>query len=178
MVGELVWLHSPAVPRGKAAKFHCPWKGPYRVVKVLSDVTNRIQLVSSPQSRDRRRRLRLVVHFNRLKPCQLRENQLQGSVPPPGALQEGNSCAVRDINEPDEWTVPLPYPLTPEHSEEECPVPNPDDSNPPIMARGGPVWGNRLRCTVQAPDFYRPESGSSRQRGGGVVSRTMTDLRE
>ncbi len=39
MVGELVWLHSPAVPRGKAAKFHCPWKGPYRVFKVLSDVT-------------------------------------------------------------------------------------------------------------------------------------------
>ncbi len=37
--GGRVWLHSPAVPRGKSPKFHKPWKGPFTVVKVLSDVT-------------------------------------------------------------------------------------------------------------------------------------------
>ena len=66
-VGDSV-LYSPAVSRGKAAKFHRPWRGPYRVVKVLSDVIYRIQLVS-PTRRDRPRNYRLVVHFNRLKPC-------------------------------------------------------------------------------------------------------------
>ena len=34
-VGDMVWLHSPAVPRGKAAKFHRFWKGPFQVKKVL-----------------------------------------------------------------------------------------------------------------------------------------------
>ena len=68
--GDLVWLYSPAVPKRSCPKFHRPWKGPYRVLKVLSDVTYRIQLVDHQQGRrDRRRRHRVVVHFNRLKPC-------------------------------------------------------------------------------------------------------------
>ena len=49
-----------------------PWQGPYTVVKRLSDVVYRIELVSN-------KRKRLVVHFNRLKPCyidQSIENQL------------------------------------------------------------------------------------------------------
>ena len=28
--GDLVWLHSPAVPRGLSRKLHRPWKGPFR----------------------------------------------------------------------------------------------------------------------------------------------------
>ena len=31
MAGDLVWLHHPAVPRGKSRKLHRPWTGPYRV---------------------------------------------------------------------------------------------------------------------------------------------------
>ena len=59
---NLVWLHSTVIPRGKSHKFHRPWTGPYRVVKRLSDVTYRIQSLGG-------RRKRLVVHFDRLKPC-------------------------------------------------------------------------------------------------------------
>ena len=62
-VGDMVWLHSPAVPRGKAAKFHRFWKGPFQVKKVLSDVTYQIQSTAGS------RRQRLVVHFNHLKPA-------------------------------------------------------------------------------------------------------------
>lgn len=62
-VGDLVWLNSPVVPRGKSKKFHCPWTGPYKVVKKLSPVVYRIQDVR-PGSRKR-----VVVHFDRLKPC-------------------------------------------------------------------------------------------------------------
>ena len=58
----LVWLHSSVVPKGQSRKLHHPWTGPYRVVKQLSDVTYRIQHTQG-------RKNRLVVHFDRLKPC-------------------------------------------------------------------------------------------------------------
>ena len=68
-VGDLVWLHNPAMPRGQARKLYCPWTGPYKVVKMLSTVVYRIQ-----DTRGRRRRK--VIHFNRLKPYLSRSNPL------------------------------------------------------------------------------------------------------
>ena len=32
-------LHSSVVPQGRSKKMHCPWNGPYRVLKKLSEVT-------------------------------------------------------------------------------------------------------------------------------------------
>ena len=61
-VGDLVWLHTPAVPQGKSRKLHRPWTGPYRVVAKPSDSVYRLQHVQF-------RRRRPVVHFNRLKHC-------------------------------------------------------------------------------------------------------------
>ena len=61
-VGDLVWLHSPAVPRGQAKKLYRPWTGPFRIVRKLSDAVYRVQHTQA-------RRKRLVVHFDRLKPC-------------------------------------------------------------------------------------------------------------
>ena len=60
--GDLVWLHCPVVPRGQSRKLHRPWTGPFQVVRKLSDATYRIH-------NTRARRQRLVVHFDRLKPC-------------------------------------------------------------------------------------------------------------
>ena len=34
-VGDLVWLHNP---KGAKRKLHCPWTGPFKVVKKLSTV--------------------------------------------------------------------------------------------------------------------------------------------
>ena len=64
-IGDKVWLHSTVVPRGKSHKFHCPWSGPFVIVKILSDVVYRIQDVQ-------RSRRRHVVHFDRLKCCSVR----------------------------------------------------------------------------------------------------------
>ena len=61
--GDLVWLHSPVVPCGASRKLHQPWTGPYKIIKRLADVTYRIQNCNG------RRHRRLVVHFDRLKPC-------------------------------------------------------------------------------------------------------------
>ena len=54
-VGNTVWLYfySPAVSKRRAPKFHRPRKGPYQVVKVLSDVTYCIHLVPPRNKHDR-----------------------------------------------------------------------------------------------------------------------------
>ena len=48
-VGDKVWLRSTVVPRRKSHKFHCPWSGPFVIVKILSDVLYRIQDVQQPK---------------------------------------------------------------------------------------------------------------------------------
>ncbi len=58
--GDEVWLHSPAVNVGQTSKLNCPWKGPYVVLKKMSDVTYRIRKKGGRKDQ--------VVHFNRLKP--------------------------------------------------------------------------------------------------------------
>ena len=61
--GDWVWLYSPVVGKGGSRKLHCPWKGPYTVIKKISDViTYRIRNLQVRKDRQ-------VVHFNRLKPC-------------------------------------------------------------------------------------------------------------
>ena len=61
-IGDMVWLHCPAVPRGKSPKLHCYWQGPYIIHKLLSDILYQIQHRNN-------KRKSMVVHFNRLKPC-------------------------------------------------------------------------------------------------------------
>ena len=46
-VGDKVWLHVPVVKKGKNLKLSRPWQGPNTVVKRLSDVVYRIELVST-----------------------------------------------------------------------------------------------------------------------------------
>ena len=59
-----MWYRNRA--RAGRKKFLKPWCGPWKVVKVLSDVTYRIE---EETRRPGRRRHRRVVHFNYLKPC-------------------------------------------------------------------------------------------------------------
>ena len=59
--GDLMWRHSPAVPRGKSRKLHRPWAGPYQVVRRLSNAVYHMQHLQV-------RCKRLLVHFDRLSP--------------------------------------------------------------------------------------------------------------
>ena len=72
-VGDLVWLHSPAVAWGSSQKLHCPWKGPYRITKVITEVTYRVQQMRPP-------RRRIVFHYNCLKPY---HGQCESTTPAP-----------------------------------------------------------------------------------------------
>ena len=57
-----MWLHTPPSSRNASRKLYHPWSGPFRVVKQISESTYRVQQIGG-------RRIRKIVHFNRLKPC-------------------------------------------------------------------------------------------------------------
>ena len=60
-VGDLVWLHCPAVARGHSKKLHRPWRGPFQVLRAIGNTTYHIKDMKTP-------RRKFWVHFNRLKP--------------------------------------------------------------------------------------------------------------
>lgn len=62
-LGDLVYLHDPTTQVGLSKKLGKPWTGPYRVIEVKGPVTYKIRLLNG--------RKELVVHANRLKPCQI-----------------------------------------------------------------------------------------------------------
>jgi len=93
-VGDCVWLHTTVLARGNTKRLHHPWKGPYRVLKRLTDRTYKIQ--SPSNSRERA----VVVHFNRPKPCTRATAELPSTFdpicPPPGddSITENTPQAV------------------------------------------------------------------------------------
>ena len=145
-VHDRVWLHCPAVPKGRARKFHRPWQGPFRVVTVLSDAVYRIQREGSRQ--------RKVVHFDRLKPYhgpQMEEGE--------EATQTDRETHSRQVfpqqmelgNEFDEWEIVGTEPLTVEAETEESVTeaaePKPPSAVPPIRC------SQRNRCPPQRYGF-------------------------
>jgi len=127
-------------------------------VKVLSDVTYRIQLVNCQQGRyDRRRRHRVVVHFNRLKPC-YKPNFIQ--TPEPGTSQPPANTEPLTNEDPsfegDVWTPLIDQPPIPDDHH--------GDRDQDPQHRGGSVWGGRLRRTVHPPARF-PGTVSAQQRG-------------
>ena len=71
--GDLVWLNGPTVPRSQSKKLHCPWKGPYKVVKRLLEAVYSIRNTQA-------HRKSMVVHFDRLNTC-CSQIQLSATVP-------------------------------------------------------------------------------------------------
>ena len=161
-IGDLVWLYTPAVPRGRAAKFHRPWRGPYRVVKVLSDITYRIQLVSLPQRQDRRCRHRLVVHFNRLKPCRSHPFKQPTVLPTsPDHIHPTAASSLDEGEDMDEWT-----PLNDNCASPQQPV---ESSIEPSHPSSGEKAGD-----TEQTEFMREESDAA---GSGEDSNTeQTEL--
>ena len=64
-VGDKVWLYTPAIKKGRTAKFSRPWSGPWQISKVLNGVTYKIARMGFLAAGERRNQ---VVHRNRLKP--------------------------------------------------------------------------------------------------------------
>ncbi|KAL5020808.1 hypothetical protein ScPMuIL_002107, partial [Solemya velum] len=71
-VGDKVWLYVPRSAKGLSPKLTRFWTGPFDIIQKLSDVN---YVISQPDSRKKQ-----VVHFNRLKPCFLREQSGDTSI--------------------------------------------------------------------------------------------------
>lgn len=119
--GDLVWLHSPVVPRGKSRKFHHPWTGPWRITERLSDVTYRIRDCN-------RRHRQVVVHFDRLKPCtpgtDVKTGPEQPRPPATAANVEHYQLEVVDESDYEEdQALPLPLLAPDEQGKDAHPLP-------------------------------------------------------
>eukprot|EP00731_Ephydatia_muelleri_P014216 Em0007g1526a len=99
--GALVWLFDPAVPRGKCKKLHHPWKGPFVVVE---KVGYKIQRKDGGKFH--------IVHFDRLKRCNLSESRDDPTpLPTPpltahpdgdGNIEEKDELVLLDDNDDDD----------------------------------------------------------------------------
>ena len=67
--GDHVCLHSPVIPKGLSSKLSTPWKGPYKFVQCLNDVTYKIKNTANQKE--------TIVHVDRLKPFVQRPEELQ-----------------------------------------------------------------------------------------------------
>ena len=77
--GDYVWLHSGAPTPGLAMKFQRKWKGPFKVLRLLTDTTCLITPEGGTEDQA------FTVHYNRLKPADYLPNA--DSTPPPAALE-------------------------------------------------------------------------------------------
>jgi transposase InsO family protein len=137
--GDLVWLHSTVVARGKSRKLHHPWTGPWKVLKRIADTTYRLQDCRNP-------RKKLVVHFDRLKRCteDTRMEQPQAAIREERHKPWKRSKPVRRVTGPNERITLLDGdddtpPLTPEVEEVLPPdrIDAPPDPARPINDGGG-----------------------------------------
>ena len=156
-IGDLVCLYCPAVPKEPSAKFHQPWKGPFEVIKVLSDVTYRIKDTSAMGSQGCQQRKRLIVHFNHLKPCNAGVPLTNESETRP-VVQE-NPPDGQEFNDEEEATLGdiVILPDTDQY------LSSPDQV-PKEAGRVGPIWSSRIRRTIKPPDHYQPVGPFPRRR--------------
>ena len=146
----LVWLHSPAVARGSSRKLHCPWKGPYRITRVITNVAYRVQQMRPPWRR-------IVVHCDHLKPY---HGPRESSTP-------ASPATVTPTDQPD--LTPLDY------EDEPVVYPSPPvQTSPELFANviqnkktSWSLW--RLCCTLISPvDMWHLWGG-----GGCVTTLTV-----
>ena len=114
--GDQVWVHTPAVPRGRSKKLHRPWTGPFRVLEKLSKSVYRLQHVRTP-------RKRVTVHFNRLKPCHpdtrppepRTPSEQHPRVPPTSVPGAATGMGLELLDDDPMLVLPPPFrrPLTP-----------------------------------------------------------------
>ena len=151
-----------AVPRGQSKKLHRPWTGPYRIVAKLSDAVYHIQ-------HSQARRKRLVVHFDRLKPCpqgvrlptvvegqamegQAMEGQSRATTFPP-VPPLGTSLELLDNSDPD---PPDSVPLTAGPDRTASPMPTAQDWSAPDPPAHEPSTARYPRRECRAPERLYP----------------------
>ncbi|PAA61768.1 hypothetical protein BOX15_Mlig029272g4 [Macrostomum lignano] len=138
--GDLVMLSCKTVKPGRSKSLSNRWTGPYVVLKRLGEVNYRVRL--APGLAVRRRR-KLVVHHDRLKPFVERRGSLQ--------LTDEQQPAPATSTSPEQLGVPDAWAQLSGGN---------DDDGGDTEAAIDPVVPPELRRSVRQrrpPDFYRPE---------------------
>ena len=60
---QLIFLHNPATPQGWSPQLHSFWRGPYQILKGISDLTYKVHELATIKE--------LIVHYDRMKPCRM-----------------------------------------------------------------------------------------------------------
>ena len=151
-VHDQVWLHNPVVPHGSSRKLHCPWQGPFKIVKGIGNVLYKIQ-------NEKKLKKCRVVHFNQLKPFRQRPEPLTPPMPlvprwsilseecesDTSELESTIASSDSEDNSVDQADSPMRSSTT-ENS-------NPDDEEVTEQPEPAPV----LRCSTRhrrRPDWY------------------------
>ena len=98
-VGSLVWLYVPVVKRGLIKKLARLWKGPFRVMEVMSPVTVKLQMVHNPRRSS-------IVNIQRLKPYTNRNQSnisLTNNQTETGSSSESEEEVVYDLENEEEY---------------------------------------------------------------------------
>ena len=152
-VDDLVWLHSSVVRKGKSKKFHCPWLGPYKVIKKLSDSTYRIK--QFPRGK------RTVVHFDRLKPyLQSLPSSSKKQTAPRSQVSQQRPSSIGHQLELIEDDDPSPAPVPPRPPSVPPPLvpvpPPPSAPPPPIPVQPNPIPHRYPQRNRAPPQRFAP----------------------
>ena len=85
--GDNVWLHSSVIPKGLSSKLSSPWKGLYKFLQCLNDVTNKIRNTAN--------RKQTIVHYDRLRAFVQRPVELKLPRPEPSLPKETASKSAQ-----------------------------------------------------------------------------------
>ncbi|KAL3853042.1 hypothetical protein ACJMK2_016626 [Sinanodonta woodiana] len=114
--GDSVWVYTPQRKPGLSSKLQSWWKGPFQVVKRLSDVTYRVKCgyKCKPQ----------VIHVDRMKSHKIRDNDDNGDMcQSDDNIDEHDDAGYDNRDGPSIIkNIPWPYPMESAASEHLIPT--------------------------------------------------------
>ena len=149
-VGDKVWLFNFVRKVGLNPKLQSHWKGPYVVIKRISDAVYRIKHLQSGH--------RTVVHFDRLKPCFVRDDVDTETPKEPEDPSQDGILDEADINSSSE----LDEQGTPDITQE-CGARGADGEAVDISAEEDPEYTNGASSWLDASRLRaisRPRTGA------------------
>lgn len=141
--GDLVYLHTPFLKKGKSKKLSKRWSGPYKIVRVINKQNVLLKI-------DRRE---VVTHTSRLKPVYHQEQPNNGDTPSDTDVASGSDSEPPSTND-----QPSDRPLLPlERLHHRCPPTVPI----PVTLSDRPVQFTINRRFTSSPIRLKPTYVSS-----------------
>jgi dUTPase len=132
-IGDLVFVHKPAVKLGEAHKFHIAWKGPYQVLRKIDDHVYEVQRLTNNRRRER-------VHVENLAECPTQQLEEAGAVK---VDQVSDTESVEERSDGEWWPTPGGQP---------APVDVDDDAESAGSEGSGATHSSSAQSFASSPD--------------------------